>query len=105
LALLLQLKRANLIAKSGKFGWLIGVVAFAWTLKQLMQPALLSDTFAEWAYGFRPVIIAYLHLVLLGVYSLFLIYFSRISNSNNTAYAPLGFVLAVFANELLLAWH
>jgi len=105
IGLVMQFKKEEIWAKSGKLGWLIGVIAFAWTIKQILQPALLFDTFAEWAYGFRPVIIAYLHLILLGVYSLFLIYFSRLSTGKFNGYAPLGFVLAVAANELLLAWH
>lgn len=105
IGLVMQFKKEEIWAKTGKLGWLIGVIAFAWTIKQILQPVLLFDTFAEWAYGFRPVIIAYLHLILLGVYSLFLIYFSRLSTGKFKGYAPLGFVLAVAANELLLAWH
>lgn len=85
--------------------WVLAVVAFAWTLKQILQPALLSTTLSEWAYGFRPVIIAYLHLVLLGVYSLFLIYYAKVSQNDNRTASVWWFFGAVLLNELLLAWH
>jgi hypothetical protein len=86
-------------------GWLLGAIAFAWTLKQLLQPALLSDTISAWAYGFRPVIIAYLHLVLLGVYSLFLIYYAKTSTHDKRTASVWWFLIAVVMNELLLGWH
>jgi hypothetical protein len=58
------------------------------------------------AFGFRPIVIAYLHLVLLGVITLFLIGYI-FSNKNMALQKPLLIGILVFAggiffNELIL---
>lgn len=91
------------------YNWLLVLVAIAVSLKQFMQPALLHDTLAAWAYGFRPVIIAYLHLVLLGVFSLFLLFYSHAFYSSGAMRSRMNalklFAAAVILNELVLAWQ
>ncbi len=89
------------------YRWLVLLAVIAWTIKQLLQPALISDTVAGWAYGFRPIIIAYLHLVLLGVFSLFLLFyshtFSALSQKKSSMLWVKIFAATVVLNELLLA--
>jgi hypothetical protein len=64
---------------------------------------------AAWAYGFRPVIIAYLHLVLLGIFSLFVLFYSHAYHFKDLhpkkMLALKLFAMAVILNELVLAWQ
>ena len=59
------------------------------------------------AFGFRPVVIAYLHLVLLAVVSIFLIGYFYINElilvTKNTTKSIYIFMVGVFLNELVLA--
>ncbi len=43
------------------------------TIKFILQTISVIPSLSQLVFGFRPIVIAYLHLVLLGVYSLFLI--------------------------------
>lgn len=52
---------------------LLFLSAFAYTLKVLLQLGSTVPVFSNIAFGFRPVVVAYLHLVFLGVISLFII--------------------------------
>lgn len=47
--------------------------ALAITIKFVLQAVSVIPALSQLVFGFRPIVIAYLHLVLLGVYSLFLI--------------------------------
>ncbi|RXK83778.1 hypothetical protein [Filimonas effusa] len=81
--------------------------AFALTLKFILQAVSAIPSLSQMVFGFRPVVIAYLHLVLLGVYSLFFIgYWVRynyILLTGFTRVAILAFLAGVAFNELLLA--
>ncbi len=81
--------------------------ALAFTLKFTLQAVSVIPSLSQLVFGFRPVVIAYLHLVLLGVYSLFIIgyLFSKgwLKPVKMTK-AAAGMLLAgVLLNELLLA--
>src|SRR5688572_14202445 len=58
------------------------------------------------AFGFRPIVIAYLHLILLAVISIFiiawLISFRHIDTNRLSVTAIIVFVVGVFLNELAL---
>lgn len=66
--------------------WLFSLSALAYTLKVLLQLGSTIPALSNIAFGFRPVVVAYLHLVFLGVISLFIIayvlgwVFTKISN-------------------------
>jgi hypothetical protein len=83
------------------------VSAFALTLKFTLQAISVIPALSQLVFGFRPIVIAYLHLVFLGVYSLFFIgYLLRngyIHNSKPAKYAAFGLLAGVVLNELLLA--
>ena len=50
-------------------------IAFCVTLKLLLQFGSVIPAVSKLAFGFRPIVIAYLHLVLLAIISLFLLFY------------------------------
>lgn len=98
---------AQLVEKSGKLiGYVILVLALALSAKFLLQLGSTIPEVSEMAFGFRAVVIAYLHLILLAIISLFLIVFMHIkgllSTQNKGVLATLIFTATVYANELVL---
>ena len=80
--------------------------ALALTAKLLLQLGSTIPALSDLAFGFRPIVIGYLHLVLLGVISLFLLgymftekYF-MLNKSAKTG--VLIFACGVILNEILL---
>ncbi|MBS1688560.1 MAG: hypothetical protein JSS96_07540 [Bacteroidetes bacterium] len=89
---------------SRKIG-LLSMIAFI--LKTIVQIGLIFPAIGNRVFGDRPMIIAYLHLVMLGFVSLFLLayliqvnYFE--STKSVTRYGIIGFSIAVIANEIIL---
>ncbi|MFT3676916.1 MAG: hypothetical protein QM781_13565 [Chitinophagaceae bacterium] len=80
--------------------------AIALTIKLLLQAGSVIPSLSQLAFGFRPIIIGYLHLVLLGIITLFIIaYTTAIGIIRPIGYVKWGimvFVAGVIANELLL---
>lgn len=99
------LKGNNYLSRFSKF--IFSFVAIAFTVKLLLQLGSTHPQLSKLAFGFRPVVIAYLHLVLLAVISIFLIgYFytnELIFVTKKTTKAIYIFMVGVFLNELLLA--
>ncbi len=87
--------------------WFFYAAMTALTLKLLLQAISAAPGLSQLVFGFRPIVIAYLHLVLLGVYSLYLIGFifkqQIVVATPFAKVAGIGFMTAVFLNELLLA--
>ncbi len=81
--------------------------ALALTIKFILQAISVIPSLSQLVFGFRPIVIAYLHLILLGVYSLFLIGWMitkkliRLTPALKTA--AFAFLTGVILNELLLA--
>lgn len=71
---------------------IFGIVLVSLVLKSLLQAASAHPVVAQFAYMLRPVVIAYLHLVLLGVISFFLFGW----------YVDMGFVNASAARTALI---
>lgn len=86
--------------------WLIGLSAAALTIKLLLQLGSTIPFLSDLAFGFRPIVIGYLHLVLLAVISLFLIgvaiAFGQLQVNRTLASGAIIFTSGVFLNELLL---
>jgi hypothetical protein len=82
-------------------------VILAFTIKLFLQLGSTVPIIAKLAFGFRPIVIAYLHLVLLAVITVFLLVYSYVQNLiQRNVLSALGFVLflsGVFFNELILA--
>jgi hypothetical protein len=86
--------------------WLLGLAAIALTIKLLLQLGSTIPSLSTLAFGFRPIVIGYLHLVLLGVITLFLIGFMFAANFitiNKKARAGAGiFAAGIIINEIFL---
>jgi len=80
--------------------------AFALTLKFLLQAISVVPSLSQLVFGIRSIVIAYLHLILLGVYSLFIIGYAfakgSLKISKFACIAAFIFLCGVFLNELLL---
>lgn len=87
--------------------FLLLVVGLGFSVKLLLQALSLIPELSQFAYGFRPIVIAYLHLVLLVVISLFLLAYlfsHRILRDNKLVrVAVLVTFSGILLNELLLA--
>ncbi len=86
--------------------FLFALVAIAYTIKILLQLGSTIPALSELAFGFRSIVIAYLHLILLGVFTL---YFLAIFVQNNyiqinrfAKFSLYSFVAGVFLNEFVL---
>ncbi len=103
--------RKNLDALSATFSktvrLLFLVVALALTLKLFLQLGSTHPEISKLAYGFRPIVIAYLHLVLLLIISAFLLTFmfgtGLIRSNVASKLAILTFTSGAILNELVLA--
>lgn len=107
--LLLEIKKKwpvlkNTLPLTAKY--IMACSALALTIKLLLQLGSVVPSLSDLAFGFRPIIIGYLHLVLLGVISLFLLsYFfagEYIQANKKTSFAVFLFAAAVIINEILL---
>jgi hypothetical protein len=87
--------------------WLWGFAALAFVLKILMQALSVIPSISHFAFGYRPIVIGYLHLVLLGLvtFSILgffvqqqLLNFSRPIAGRGLAF----FITGVILNETLL---
>lgn len=87
--------------------FLFYMVAGAFTLKVILQVLGVTPAYSYLTYSLRPIIIAYLHLILLGGYSLFIIAYlcarKYIRINKLTQMAAYTFLLGMVLNELNLA--
>ncbi|HMR85295.1 MAG TPA: hypothetical protein PKE30_19260 [Niabella sp.] len=82
------------------------ISAIALTIKFTLQTISVIPSLSQLVFGYRPVVIAYLHLVLLAVYSLFLtgyLFCQKVIRPTKAAkLAALSFLSGIALNELLL---
>lgn len=87
--------------------WLLPLAGAAVSARMLLQLLSTIPTLEKAAFSFRPVVIAYLHLVLLGIFSSFLLYWLFRSNKlhlNGLSRTAAGlFLLAFLGTESVLA--
>lgn len=85
---------------------ILGLSAAALSIKLLLQLGSTIPALSDLAFGFRPIVIGYLHLVLLGVITLFLLgyLFSEMHFRLNkkTIAGIFIFAVAVILNEIVL---
>lgn len=95
----------SIIPKSSK--WVLIISCIAISIKYLLQLGTAIPELSKIALGFRPIIIGYLHLVLLGVVSLFLLGYCFATEAlKSSAYNKTGlavFTSGIILNEVLLA--
>ncbi len=86
--------------------WLLYGVAIAATIKLVLQSLSVIPSLSQLAYSFRPIVIGYLHLVLLVMISLFIIAYAYLHQSIQTNRRAVGstwvFVCGIILNELIL---
>ena len=91
-------------SKPGKILLLLSAIAFS--IKLLLQSGSLHPSLSQLSYGFRPIIIGYLHLVLLAVTSIFIIgyivSFELVPVTQKLLTGVFIFVSGIIINELLL---
>ena len=82
-------------------------VGFALSAKFLLQLGSTIPALSQLAFGFRPIVIAYLHLVLLAVISLFLLFYiyanHLIHYNKQIKTGIIIFSVGVLLNEVVLA--
>ena len=87
--------------------YILVFVCVALSIKFILQLGSTAPFLSQLAFGFRPIVIAYLHLVLLAVISLFLLYYIYANHlipiDKNIKIGLLLFTIGVFLNELVLA--
>jgi hypothetical protein len=78
----------------------------ALTIKLLLQVGSTHPALSQLAFGFRPIVIGYLHLVLLGVITIFILGYSISKNllqvGNHFLTGVWLFVAGIIFNEILL---
>jgi hypothetical protein len=76
------------------------------TIKLLLQTASVIPSVSKLAFGFRPIIIGYLHLILLGIITLFIVAyvftFGLAPNSRTVKRGIQVFVAGILINEVIL---
>lgn len=87
--------------------YIILFVGFALSIKLLLQLGSTIPALSQLAFGFRPIVIAYLHLVLLAIISLFLLFYiyanQLINNAKMVQIGIVVFSIGVLINEFVLA--
>ena len=82
-------------------------IGSALTIKLLLQLCSTIPIISKLAFGFRPIVIAYLHLVLLVIVSLFLLTFMYVNgllqHTRRTTLAIVGFTSGIILNETVLS--
>jgi hypothetical protein len=87
--------------------YILAFVGFALSIKLGLQLGSTVPTVSQLAFGFRPIVIAYLHLVLLAVISLFLLFYIYASHliliTKKIKFGLILFSIGVLVNEIILA--
>ena len=82
-------------------------VGFALSVKLVLQLGSTIPALSQMAFGFRPIVIAYLHLVLLAIISLFLLFYiyanHLIQFNKKIKFWLIFFSFGVLLNEIILA--
>ena len=86
--------------------WLLLFSGFALSIKLLLQLGSTIPSLSTLAFGFRPIVIGYLHLILLGVITLFLLAYLLLDRKlaiNRTLISGIViFTTGILLNEVLL---
>jgi len=107
LFILIKTRRNSLENYAPLLRYILLFVGFALSIKLILQLGSTVPFISQLAFGFRPIVIAYLHLVLLAIITLvllFYIYANHLIHINKKIkYGVLLFSIGVFLNEIVLA--
>ena len=91
---------------NNKGRWLIYLAGLALSIKLILQLISIIPFLSQLAFGFRPVVIGYLHLMLLGVITLFILGFIFTNHLyKSTRFTKIGivvFIIGIIVNQILL---
>ena len=103
---LIKSKKEEIKQQIGSFSFRVfTLVGIALIIKLLLQALSVIPALSKLAFGFRPIVVGYLHLVLLGVISLFLLNYiiTYTTKQNSTLRTGLViFIVGILLNELAL---
>jgi hypothetical protein len=107
LPILLKNKRNSLENYPPLLRYILLFVSFALSIKLLLQLGSTVPVISQLAFGFRPIVIAYLHLILLAIISLFILFYIYVNHlifiNRRIKYGILLFSIGVLLNEIVLA--
>lgn len=107
LMILLKTRKNALENYSPLLRYILLFVTFALSIKIILQLGSTIPYVSNLAFGFRPIVIAYLHLVLLAIITLFILFYIYANHliliSKKIKYGILLFSIGVFLNEIILA--
>lgn len=106
LFLLIKTKRDSLDNFSPLLRYILLFVGFALSIKLLLQLGSTVPIISQLAFGFRPIVIAYLHLILLAIITLFILFYIYANHliyiNKKIKYGILLFSTGVLLNEIVL---
>jgi hypothetical protein len=107
LPILLKTRKNILENYSPLLRYILLFVSFALSIKLLLQLGSTVTSISNLAFEFRPIVIAYLHLVLLAIITLFLLFYIYSNHliiiNKKIKYGILLFSIGVLLNEVVLA--
>jgi hypothetical protein len=107
LIIIIKTKREFLFNFPFFLRYILLFVAFASSIKFLLQLGSTIPVLSTLAFGFRPIVIAYLHLVLLAIISLFLLFYVYANHlihfNRQIKIGVITFSIGVLLNEIILA--
>jgi hypothetical protein len=107
LAILLKTRKNALENYSPLLRYILLFVSFALSIKIILQLGSTIPVVSNLAFGFRPIVIAYLHLVLLAIITLFILFYIYANHlvfiTKKIKYGILLFSIGVLLNEIVLA--
>lgn len=107
LAILLKTRKNALENYSPLLRYLLLFVSFALSIKLVLQLGSTIPVVSQLAFGFRPIVIAYLHLVLLAIMTLFILFYIYANHlifiTKRIKFGILLFSIGVLLNEIVLA--
>lgn len=105
--ILLKTRKNSLENYAPLLRYILIFVSLALSIKILLQLGSTVPVISQLAFGFRPIVIAYLHLVLLAIITLFLLFYIYANHlifiTKNIKYGVLLFAIGVIINEIVLA--
>lgn len=107
LFILLKNKKNSLENYAPLMRYILLFVSFALSIKLILQLGSTIPAVSQLAFGFRPIVIAYLHLVLLAIMTLFILFYIYANHlvfiNKKIKYGIFVFSIGVLLNEIVLA--
>ena len=104
---LMQIKKNLLLNYTRLLQYILVFICLALSIKLLLQLGSTVPFISQLAFGFRPIVIAYLHLILLAIITLFLLFYITANHlifiTRKLKIGILIFSIGVLLNELVLA--